>query len=463
MQGGSSVIVFEESWFNSDRVAVRLHEHEKSYRDLFRDIQYAVQDLKEYDVCEGDFVAFRSSNAYEIWVYALACLELSCIFVPQDPNLGAAWLRYQLSQLPKKAITLSKARLEGCTHLVKLSKMFRSEVWAKPWYIVFTSGSSGPPKAVLHSFQSLGMAALSSLSFYQFKPEDCWVQSLSLVHVGGLMTCLRPLLGRGSVLILGGGKKLLERLRYVKFDFISLVPTQLQDCLNDRSLSEAVQSCKAVLVGGASCSQGLVDESLQHEIPISVTYGSSETGGQVCASYPGEVLYGEADVGRILPGRSISIIDKRLMVKGPDVYLGYFRSGVFESSQGIFHTFDIGSINSNRVSLFGRSDRVFQCGGENISPDEICRQLGKGFAGTFFCMPLAHERLGAVVQLVIRQASYPDLGKLLGYIKDHFPRFQQARRIYWDSRVGLESKLKQNEYLKMIESGSLRLLWEENV
>ena len=61
--------------------------------------------------------------------------------------------------------------------------------------------------------------------------------------------------------------------------FVSLVPTQLHRILADPAATTALTTFAAVLVGGASTPQSLIDDAAQAGVSIVTTYGMSETCG----------------------------------------------------------------------------------------------------------------------------------------------------------------------------------------
>ena len=64
--------------------------------------------------------------------------------------------------------------------------------------IIFTSGSTGGPKGVVHTVGSFYYSALGSVEFFTLTPEDSWLISLPLFHVGGILVVLRTLLCGGN-------------------------------------------------------------------------------------------------------------------------------------------------------------------------------------------------------------------------------------------------------------------------
>ncbi len=107
--------------------------------------------------------------------------------------------------------------------------------------IVKTSGSTGNPKSVLLTSQSLIANARASHKYLSASPGQRWSLLLPTTHIAGINVLVRSIeLGTVPVGVDN------------QAEFSAIVPTQLFRAVNsDKQLLEHLQSCKAVLVGGA--------------------------------------------------------------------------------------------------------------------------------------------------------------------------------------------------------------------
>ena len=127
---------------------------------------------------------------------------------------------------------------------------------------------------------------------------------------------------------------------------------------SDKQLLEHLQSCKAVLVGGAHLELELKKKAQDLGITVITTYGMSETSGGVVYD------------GKALDGVSIQIIDKRIALKGPQIAYGYLEGG-FPIQDGWFITSDLGFIQDGDLVVEARADDQIISGGEKISLSAI--------------------------------------------------------------------------------------------
>jgi O-succinylbenzoic acid--CoA ligase len=232
-----------------------------------------------------------------------------------------------------------------------------NEVDAKAALIVTTSGSTGDPKSVALSANSLISNAKATHKYLGANIGERWSLLLPTSHIAGLNILIRSIeLGTEP----GGVNS--------RADYTAIVPTQLHRALTgDTQLWEHLKACKAVLVGGGALDSELQKDATNSGINVVTTYGMTETSGGVVYN------------GTPLDGVSIDIRDGLIAIKGPQVALGYLNSE-FPIHDGWFITKDRGEINNGNLTVFGRIDDQIISGGEKISLSAIESYLQTEFA-----------------------------------------------------------------------------------
>jgi O-succinylbenzoic acid--CoA ligase len=208
--------------------------------------------------------------------------------------------------------------------------------------VVFTSGTTAEPKPVALQPRHVLANALGSAVALGLDRGERWLCPLPLSHVGGLMVLLRSVIYRTTAVIDGP-----ERLLDDDVTLVSLVPTQLQRVL-DAGLS-APERLRTVVLGGAPASPALLERAAGARVPVTETYGMTETCSMVAVD------------GWPLPGTEIEIADDgEIVVHGPTVAGG-----------GALRTGDLGRMDRGRLHVTGRKDDTIISGGENVAPAEV--------------------------------------------------------------------------------------------
>ena len=243
-----------------------------------------------------------------------------------------------------------------------------------------TSGTTGAPKEVLLTSTALTSSARASNKFVGAKSGDTWSLLLPLTHIAAVNVIIRSIeLGTMPIDLRDFDGK------YPKADYTAIVPTQLFRALNgDQRLLSHLKSAKAVLVGGASLSPALRNQSELSGIQVVTTYGMSETCG-------GCVYDGTA-----LEGVQVEIRNGKICIKGPVL------ASSISLNDGWFETNDLGEYNKDLLVVIGRSDDVIISGGENLSLNAVENSLSLAFPDTqFAAFSIEDPQWGQTLQLAV--------------------------------------------------------------
>ena len=237
--------------------------------------------------------------------------------------------------------------------------------------MIFTSGSSTKPKAVMHQLSQHTASANGVIERLSLGPEDRWLMTLPMYHVSGLSVVFRCALARARVVF--AENPLYEALVSSRATHVSLVGTQLQQLLHQSAHRPPPSSLKAVIVGGGPISASALAEARKKKWPVCTTYGLTEMASMVTLSEPGINLNIS---GWPLPRRELNISPEgEILVRGDCLFAGYWEAGDVSlplDGKGWYHTGDLGRLDAaGRLVVLGRKDDMFISGGENVSPQEI--------------------------------------------------------------------------------------------
>ncbi|WP_251198554.1 o-succinylbenzoate synthase [Anaerotardibacter muris] len=246
--------------------------------------------------------------------------------------------------------------------------------------IMFTSGSSGTPKATQLSWRSLHGAAVAATKALCKPGKGIWQLVLPMCHIGGFEVMVRSLVNESPFLLYLRYQpaRLLNDALSFKVTHISVVDKILQDLLaydHDRIIAQY----RCILLGGAALNKKTVKQALRAKATVYASYGMTETSSMIACA---PITRGFDGGLRMLPGYLVHIVqpDKQgvgqLQVKGPGVFSGYLNARAAMSMDGYFVTGDRARMGKDgKLFVYERLEDLIISGGENIYPEEIREAL----------------------------------------------------------------------------------------
>jgi O-succinylbenzoic acid--CoA ligase len=294
------------------------------------------------------------------------------------------------------------------------------------YVVVPTSGSSGSPRGVILTGRNVAAAVDASHRRLGNGPQDRWLLTLPLFHVGGLSILWRSLTAGGSIELHRrfDTDAAIVALRGGAVTMASLVPTMLYRILERDS--GPYEGLTAILLGGAPARTELVERALVAGLPVLQTYGMTEAGSQVATVERGTALQSLGTVGPPLHGFVVSFEDGEILLDGPAVSPGY----VGESPRvGAHRSGDLGFVDAQGcLVVTGRKDGVIVTGGENVSPGVVEAALGSiPAAGEAVVFGAADDEWGQIVVAVV-EASEGDLPRIMADVRSLVARHEVPRR-----------------------------------
>ncbi len=366
-------------------------------------------------------------------ITASAPLSPSHISAPSTPSVTTKPTDFTLTAESAvtlssvSSISLSSAAITPSAHSAATPGENERDV-AVPWdpsrfvSMTLTSGSSGVPKAAVHTATAHLASAKGLLALMPFGVQDNWLLSLPLFHVSGQGIFWRWLLA-GACLTVRDLHPLHTALEGCTH--ASLVPTQLWRLLTQTQMPEKLHS---VLLGGAAIPVALTQQAQARDIRCWCGYGLTELASTVCAKRAD----GLADVGEVLAGREVRIQNDEIQIRAASLASGYWRDGALlplTDSDGWFHTRDRGVLTNGRLTVLGRLDNLFFSGGEGIQPEDVERVINAHpQVSQCFVVPVADAEFGHRPVAVVECEETLSPEKLADWVADKLVRFQQPVR-----------------------------------
>ncbi|MEM6758190.1 MAG: AMP-binding protein [Pseudomonadota bacterium] len=261
--------------------------------------------------------------------------------------------------------------------------------------LMYTSGTTGRPKGVLHSHASLLAGGWTTAIAHALDDKDRGFCVLPIYHINGL--CVTVM----GALVSGGSLAVVSRFSASQFwaqasascaTWFSAVPTIISHLLHGDEDPDAV--CRARLRFGRSASSALAVETqtafeARFSVPIVETMGLTETAAQILSNplppgprkigSPGIGFGCEVEIQNITGQRVVDGSEGEIAIRGPNVMLGYLNNP--DATQATFRngwlrTGDLGRMDEDGyVFVTGRLKELIIKGGENIAPREVDEAL----------------------------------------------------------------------------------------
>lgn len=245
--------------------------------------------------------------------------------------------------------------------------------------IMFTSGTTGKPKAVPLTWAQICRSAEASNAALNSPGVGMWQAALPLYHIGGFQVVLRSLLGQIPFILYRrfDAKRVLADAVRAHITHVSVVDKMLQDLLREDDAG-TLKTYRCILLGGAAANPNTLKRCLLAGIRVYASYGMTETSSQIAHAQVTPSFNGGL---RLLPGYEVRIVSPdaqgfgRLAVKGVGVFGGYLNAQATHTMDGFFLTGDTAALAGGRLYVKERTTDMFVSGGENIYPAEIRDKL----------------------------------------------------------------------------------------
>ncbi|WP_421724118.1 class I adenylate-forming enzyme family protein [Bauldia sp.] len=366
----------------------------------------------------GDRLASLLPNRALLFIHYLACMKAGLVMVPLNYRYQASSIDHSLERsgaralvahserlaelapspvvaaLPCGTITLEhetpdpRPRLED---LMATGDGAHHPVHRDPddaAAIFFTSGSTGVPKGVTHSYRSLGAAFRTVAIAFELTPEDRLLPGSSCSHIGGFLFGFSALATGATVIVARRytADEVLALMRAERPTVLCMIPAALFSVVRDpHAQADDFSSLRLCRAGADKVPMELEREFVAitgHEIDEG--YGCSEAGLITLNPPSGLIIPGS--VGRILPGFDAAIrddagnevhfgVDGNLWVRSPTLMHGYWQDAEATNSalkDGWLDTGDRMTANDEGYLWFrGRKKQIIVHDGSNIFPQEV--------------------------------------------------------------------------------------------
>ncbi len=340
--------------------------------------------LRAAGVRRGDVVAWQAPNWPEVPALYRACWQLGAIAAPLHHQAGTAETERLVRTLDPKLFLASdevKAQVaawhSGDAYPAVHAR--GSDIAT----ILWTGGSEGVPKGVLHTHRGLVHKARTMAHAHGLGPTDVVLMPAPLAHISGLLNGVLVPAAAGMRVVLmerWNPEAALDLIEREHITFMVGPPTFFVGLMGAPAFnSTRVASLRLVSSGGAGVTPAFVEEAtVRLGATVKRSYGSTEAPTLTTSTATDPASRARDTDGRVVDGASLRIADDgELLVQGPELFAGYLDAQQTRAAvaNGWFHTGDLATLDDGWLTIVGRKKDVIIRAGENISASEIERIL----------------------------------------------------------------------------------------
>ncbi len=431
-----------------------------SFRQLDQISDEVAVGLAERGVAEGDVVALCLPTCPDHVVAYAACAKLGAITAGVNPRLTERERDAVLARADPALVLDAEMVGDGVdTILAPLRKRAAtpSPLDAdpdRPVALVFTSGTTGLPKAAVFAGRQLAFIT-------QVDTGGRWggggpgLGATSLAHLG-------PTTKLPGTLMRGGTTYLLERWRAGealrmtarhRMPALGGIPTQLALMLHHPDFATTDLSCvKAVIIGGGPATPALIAEIRERlGAPVAVRYACTEAGTGLGTAFTDPPEDAAVSVGRAHAGVDLALrhLDTgtdvvegevgEVCLRSPAVMSGYWRDPEATAAafwpDGYVRTGDLGRLDeAGRLCLVGRAKEMYVRGGYNVYPMEVEAVLAAHPAvAEVAVVGVADDVMGEIGVAVVAPtdpSAPPNLDDLRTFAAEHLAHHKLPERLH---------------------------------
>ena len=336
----------------------------------------------------GCGVGFNKDWSYDNVVYSIKKSELTCLIYDERQSEIMEQIKKEFPDLTYISVQKDFAGcIEEGKSLCKGLFSLEARPGDVPAKVVFTSGTTSFPKAVLLSVNNVFSGWRSLGRRIDAGPEDVCYLFLPLNHTyGSIYNFIYSLVFGYEIYLAGSIKEMAQEMMQIHptiFSGVPLVFTRFYEASKAMGVGLGTLlggKMKYLFCGGAKLTPEIRKAYADEGMYMMNAYALSETSSGFSIDYPGEEDM--ESVGTLFEDVDAVVIDPdedgygELAIKGDNIFLGYFNdeeaTKAAFNEDGYFLTGDIGTIRNNKVYLKGRKDtRITLSNGENISTKRI--------------------------------------------------------------------------------------------
>lgn len=367
--------------------------------------------LETQGVKKGDRIALLSPNHISYFDLLFACGKIGAILVPLNWRLSVSELQGIIQDCSPVIIgihsrfqnMLTELQTINCTclfvgnnsyeEIISTSKTLQhlEEISENdPLAMIYTGGTTGKPKGVVLSHQSIQWNAINTILSWSLSEKDVTINYMPLFHTGGLNALSIPLLLIGGTVVIGDhfeGEKAVHSINKYACTIILLVPTMYHMLVQTEEFNQSdFPSMRIFLSGAAPCPLQIYEAFQKKGLAFKEGYGLTEAGPNNFFIRPEDAQVKQGSVGKPMLYNRIKLQKEtgleaganevgEILIKGKHSFSYYWNNHQATAEtvkDGWIHTGDLAKRDEQGFYyIVGRKKDMIITGGENVYPLEI--------------------------------------------------------------------------------------------
>ena len=351
-----------------NKIAVVTEGKEYSFNDILNEYRKAKQILKDNNVKSNSVISLLADFTPQSIAMFLALIELDTIIVPISKTIKNIESYIKVSESEYFIDEQSEdIQIKNLNKKVTHEMLLNLKEKKAPGLILFSSGTTGEPKAALHNLTFLldkfrkDGKRLSTVTFLLFD------------HIGGFNTMMHTLVNGGLIVTLKTrtADEVCSLIEKYKLQLLPTSPTFINLIVLNKTYEKYDLSSLELITYGTEPMPESTLKALHKILPnakLKQTYGLSEVGIMPTKSENSESLWLKLRNDETFQTK---IVDDILYIKSKSAMIGYLNAPSPFDEEGWFNTKDKVLVKGDYVKILGRTTDLINVGGQKVYPIEV--------------------------------------------------------------------------------------------
>lgn len=353
----------------NDNIAVVSDGQEYTFNDILQEYNKAKAFLENNRVNKNSVVSLLADFSPQSIAMFLALIEFDSIIVPISKTIKSidSYVKVSESEYFINIDEENNFNLKNLSQSVSHEMLLGLKSKEVPGLILFSSGTTGEPKAALHDLTYLldkfrvDGKRLSTVTFLLFD------------HIGGFNTMMHTLVNGGLAVTLKtrSADEVCSLVEKYKLELLPTSPTFINLIILNKTYEKYDLSSLKIITYGTEPMPESTLKAMHKILPnttLKQTYGLSEVGIMPTKSENSESLWVKL---RNDENFQTKIVDDILYIKSKSAMIGYLNAPAPFDEDGWFNTKDKVLVKGDYVKILGRVTDLINVGGQKVYPVEV--------------------------------------------------------------------------------------------